>query len=269
MLTKLHLVVSTNKIRNAGTKSEPVLILTQNGRDVLHHTFHLPEGIQEGSFLYFSLDMADQNLEPYFDYVRIGIRGADAWYPDFTFVWGDQNENNWSGYRIMPIGVEHFTAKLSTDEAEGRLSIPLRRANLGGIYQQFQRLLVVVKNADQRFAGTTDDIILKLHSRNGQLAAINLRHEALNHPGGAYFCMHYQAPAFFVSDLAAIDLETRSKNAWLPQSFWVFAFDEVVDDYENVIPMVNIADWKAAGLSWLSAADQEGADSVALYRAYL
>jgi hypothetical protein len=269
MLTKIHLVVSTHKIRNAGTKSDPVIILAQNNQDVLHHTFHLDKGVEEGSFLYFTLDVTELQLQPYFDYVRIGLRGADAWYPDFAFVWGEEQEPNWAGHRIMPIGVEHFTAKLSTDESEGRLSIPLRRANLGGIYQQFQRLLVIVKNAEQRFAGSSGDILLRFHSRKGLLAELNLRHESLARPGGAFFCMHYATDLFWVNELTSIELENCSENAWLPQSLRVLAFDNQPDEYETVVPLVDISDWSATGLGWLSANPQEGEPKVLLYRAFL
>lgn len=271
MITKIHVVLTTQKLQNSGTKSNPVLILGQNNRDYLHHTFALPEGgIQDGSSFHLTLDNTDPEFPIYPQWSRLGIRGADAWWPEFVFLWGDQDDPQQGGYRIQPIGVENFTPfKLSTDESEGRLSIPLKQAYIGGPYTRLQRMLIMVENSDKPHAGTKGDIFLRFYTQKGLLTEVSLGDERLSTPGGLLVAIHYPPADYYMNEITTILLETASKDAWLPQSFYIFAFDNQADDYEAIVPLVNISNWSQAGMGQLSSDPGEGDAQVVLYRAFL
>ena len=269
MYQTLNIALSTFNIRHAGTHSQPVLIMGDRNRDLLHHTFDLPEGIKEGSSHILSLDVSKYNLPSYLDYVRLGIRGADAWWPEYAFIWGDNL--NESGHReLVPLGLENWTPyKLSTDEEEGRISIPINRANLASIYTRMQRMILMIGNESKRYAGTKSPITVKTFIQDNLFTEFTLPEGSLAEDGAVFFNIRYTPEFFTVDQITSVQLEIGGDDKWTPSRFHLFAVDNRVGDNESVYPIVNIRDWSSRGLGALSADPKEGNASVVLYQAYL
>ena len=141
MLNRIFFAFQTLRVRHAGTNSNPVLILGDYNRDRLQHTFSNDVRIDEGSSRLFEVDVADRNLQAYFPIIRVGLRGADAWWPGTVFVFGESNGPN--ELNFVPIGIRTWVGdQLSTDESEGLFSMPLYRANITGNYAPMKRLLL-------------------------------------------------------------------------------------------------------------------------------
>jgi hypothetical protein len=272
MLEKLHLLITTQKVRESGTKSKPVLILTENNRDLLHHTFHLPEGgIEDGSTQLLTLDVSKLNLPLYFQNRRIGIRGADAWWPEHIFLWGiNANPTEYDQTEFVPMGIDYFQPyKLSTDETEGRISIGLRHCHLGGNYNLLNRLMLIIVNDEKRYAGTNNPVVVKISTEDGLLTQFDIPARQLQQPGQAFSALHFIDKKFFVNKIRSVEVEIKGEDSWMPKSFWLLALDDQPDEWEAVVPLVNIPDWQATGLGAFSADPSEGEAVKLLYRSFL
>lgn len=269
MIRKVHLIVKSHKQRNAGTKSDPVLIVGRQTSDLIHETFHSPEGLIEGKAAHFTVDVSGLNLEQDYQYTRLGIRGADMWLPEYIFAWIERDPQYPNEPTIMPLALETFSATpLSTDEFEGRLSIPVTPAWLGGYYTRIQRLLVVVKTSAKHNAGTRSEVRLTVRKADGSVMGIAINEHGETETGNVHISAPYLNDNIFPGSLRNLTLSIHGEDAWRPSEVYVFGFSDEYDQQKFLVPLVYIPDWNAAGLPQMSTDKHEGQAEVTLYQVF-
>ncbi len=268
MLKKIHCVFNTHPFKNAGTGSKPVLILGDNNRDRLYHVFQ-PEGyIEGGSSYFFTIDVSNRGLPTYYQTMRLGILGDDLFVPQSVFVFAElEKPNDWP---FQPIAMQFYDKPLlSTDESEGRISIPLSRSTFGGFYTEIGRWVIIIRNAEGQYAGTTSPVLLTVQGKKEELLRLEIPSGKLAKPG-ATFHTAVSARNFDTSnEVRNISLHIGGDDQWTPAAVYIMAVDRVVNEYEQIVPFVIIPDWQAEGLGSLSEDVKEGSDSIVLYRAFL
>lgn len=119
----------TSNSEDAGTDSETVFIMNKGGLDVVHRDMRLFREVAEGGGSFTIMDVAESQILPENYYLRVGIRGDDAWRPDVIAAWCQR----FTSGNIVPMGYnERLNQTLSTDSSEGRISLPLPLAVPGG-----------------------------------------------------------------------------------------------------------------------------------------
>ncbi|NJL75771.1 MAG: hypothetical protein HC892_12880 [Saprospiraceae bacterium] len=268
MLETIYFAFSTLKLRNSGTKSNPVLILGDYQRDLLHHTFEVgEEGIKEGTSNLLEIDVMGRELQIYYSLLRLGIRGTDAWSPEFVFVFGKKKVD--AGLSFQPIGLLYFPIEtLSGDAKEGVISLPLKRADLGGYYNTLSRILILVKNSKAEYAGTKSPIRLEVYLRDGVLLNYTFPAGQLENSNDVFFTILKTERVFYATEITAIKLFIEGTDQWTPESMWVMALDDMPDEFEAVVPLVTLQDWKSSGLGKLSTDPNKGEPVKLLYQAF-
>ena len=270
MITNIHLAFSTNRLRHSGTKNGIVLILGDHERDLLHHTFELEDRIEEGSAHFLTLDVRHLKLPNYFRYARVGIRGADAWWPETIFAFGETDQKVYTQANLIPIGLDLWVGdRLSTDEEEGKLSVPMHRANYSGMHNEMNRVMVLALNGSKGYDGTKSQIRLEITTKDGQLTDFQLRPEQIALPGATCLMVRYVGQEYSPSDIRSIRLYTDGSDAWLPERFLLFGIDRNAGSYRQIYPFVNIQNWESTGLGKLTTNADAGSASVTLYQAFL
>ena len=269
MLETIYLAFSTLKLRNSGTKSSPVLILGDYQKDLLHHTFEVgEEGIKEGTSNLMAIDVTSKELPAYYSYLRLGIRGTDAWSPEFVFVFAKKKVE--AGLSFQPMGLLYSPIEiLSGDAKEGVISLPLKRADLGGYYNTLSRMLILVKNSKAEYAGTKSPIRLEVHSRDGILLNYTFPAGQLENSNDVFFTILKVERVFYSTEITAVKLFIEGTDQWTPESMWVMALDDIPDEFEAVVPLVMLPDWKLSGLGKLSTDPSKGEPMKLLYQAFI
>ncbi len=269
MIRKIHVALKTSQVRNAGTNSAPVLIIGLEDRDLIQLTFSNNDGLKEGEAAYYSVDVSDQNLNLEYNYVRLGIRGGDAWLPEYAFVWVEK-EPQWEGDpAIQPLALKVYASdELSTDENEGKLSIPLTRAYYGGFYNQIQGMFILVKTGDNVYAGTQSPVWLTVQTKTQIVLEVPINGTEATSYGGVYLGNFGVNPISF-TDIQRIELKIGGDDAWMPEQVIIFAYQIQYAEQKAMSPLAYITDWKKAGLPQMSTDPKEGQAMVTLYQAYL
>ncbi len=269
VLKQLYWAFATDTRRSAGTRSQPVLILGNDQQDLLHHTAELPDGIEDGSSHLVHIDLETRPLQPYFQYMRMGLRGSDAWSPNKVFVFGEMEGSEDSS--VSPIALLYKGGRfLSTDPSEGYLSVPLNRASLGGQYTRFNRILMLIQNGEANNAGTSSPIFLTIEGKNQEtLLEYRFPDDRLRGPRTVFFEIVHLEQTLQSRFIHAIHLQVGDDDSWTPGAVFIMALDDRPDQYEEVVPLVYIPDWSSTGLGTLSEDANEGPNKVTLYRAFL
>ena len=268
MLKKIYCAFSTLKYRNSGTRNSPVLILTDHERDLIHQTIDVEGPIEEGSANFFSFDVQQRNVNSYFRSRRLGLRGPDAWYPEFVFVYADNEQNG--RLTFQPIALQYYTReRISTDADEGPISVPLASASLGGNYTPMNRFLILITNDTKRHAGTKSPVLITVSGEQGELLRYEIPEGKLAGEGTTFFTIDRINEIQHSSDIRNISLHIQGDDQWTPKTVLIAGVDNRPDQYEQVVPFVNIPDWASTGLGALSEDANEGKDSITLYQAYL
>ena len=117
--------------------------------------------------------------------MRMALRGADAWRPETIFIFGDEPTSRTTSFR--PIAIKNYNwEQISTDESEGRISMPLGRANLGGYYTRMNRVLILIQNASKRHAGTKSPVLLTIDGEDGEVLRYEIPEGKLAQDGAAF-----------------------------------------------------------------------------------
>lgn len=269
MIRKIHVALKTAKVRNAGTSSDPVLIIGLEDRDLLQLTLPTSEGLQEGKSAYYAIDISNQNLNLEYNYVRLGIRGADAWLPEYAFVWVEKEPQYENDPVLQPVALKVYASdELSTDENEGKLSIPLARAYYGGFYNQIQYVFILVKTDDTRYGGTQSPVWLTIQTKSATALEVPIVGKEGTPAGGVYLG-NFGVNPFNFADIQRVEMRIEGDDAWMPEQVMVFVYQVQYADQKAMSPLVYITDWKKAGLPQMSADPKEGQAVVTLYQAYL
>lgn len=274
----------TSNSSNAGTDNETVLIINEDGRDRLHHTFRdtSQRDQEKGEANLYYLDISESsrferitpaNLTN--SSVRIGIRGDDAWAPEHYFVWGESAENP---NTIIPIAMENHINEItsnrvgpdpvfiSSDKSEGNISLPLRLVRTGDGDSRINRLVMLMTTRNVSDAGTDSKIELQITS-NG---SVIVNYEIPDTPQweqekaqANFYLIPVEANSLTKNSIDdfSIRLSIKGSDAWRPESFFLFGADTIEGRINQLVPLVHMPTWNKG---WLSTDGDEGDSSVRL-----
>ena len=210
--------------------------------------------------------------------VRIGNRGDDAWAPQHILLFGHyytppDTTRDTTRERLVPIAMEtDLTQWLSSDANEGALTLPLRLVGLGDSSTLIHRLLLLVRTADRDDAGTDSPVRLQVIDSNGQLRMSELitntqtdtPQDDLERGVSNWYYLPVQTP-FREGDLGltGMELEILGRDAWLPDSLYVFGLDTPVGRPTKLVPLSSNRIWHGGVLS---QDPNEGSPKVTLWR---
>src|SRR2546423_14940790 len=128
-LSDLWIATLTSTRSDSGSDSDMVGIINQNGIDIIHENLGFGRTTTGGGKLYHLEQIAEAGFEPDQNYyMRMGIRGDDAWRPDLIAAWGERDGTG----NVVPLAYDsELDIVLSTDSSEGRISLPVRQI-IGG-----------------------------------------------------------------------------------------------------------------------------------------
>jgi hypothetical protein len=262
-LRRLWTGMLTRNNGNAGTNSRIALII-KGTQLTLPDT---SQGDQErGQANVYEVEVAAHNIVPEEltdSSVRVGILGDDVWRPEHFVVWGER----FTGGAIVPLVIEtDISAKLSTDPSEGNASLPLRLVGLGSATRTINRLLVMMTTANSDDAGTDSTVTLRVTTSGGtEVVDFDFPDtpQEDQETGQANLYLAPVGSGFTKASLAAdsIRLSISGTDAWLPDSFFVFGFDDAAGRPEFLVPLVNLRNWP---FGWMSTDPNEGRSSVTL-----
>jgi hypothetical protein len=87
-LRNLWIATLTRTRRHSGSRSKLVVIMNQNGRDVVHDDVGGETGTGGGRL--YRLEISAQTAVPENYYMRIGTRGSDLWRPTVIAAWAER-----------------------------------------------------------------------------------------------------------------------------------------------------------------------------------
>ena len=264
-LGRLWAAMETRDLQDAGTDSRVVLTINDDGSDIVHHTFpNTSQDDQErGEGNVYEVELTTNNLIPSRlsnSSVRFGIRGDDRWSPKHLLIWGEDEPTG----DIVPIAIRtNITHRLSTDESEGRLSIPLQRSLAAFLPNTpIRHFIAVATTANVSDAGTSDDtsLIIKYAgnlSKSVHFEAPGRGKATFNSPD--VIVVTPGVPEVTNENIDEIVLSINGSDAWSPSSFFLFGRRGT-----RILPLVHLPEWN---LGPLSADPSEGRTSISLPRA--
>jgi hypothetical protein len=260
----LHLAVLTRNIDDAGTSSTLNLTVNVEADDRLDIDFSTD--LDQGEAVLFGGPI------PVFDSTfmtnssaRLGIRGDDAWSPQDVLLFGLAFERN----ELVALAMEtDLTDPLSTDDREGKLTMPIRLVGRGGSATLIRRVLLLVDTIWQRFTDTGTDSPIELEIRAG--GNLVLLQEVVDTPqpdlesGKSNWYPLDAAVPFIRADVLAgggITLRIKGEDAWRPMRLFLFGLDTATGRPNEVVSLVSLPVWPHG---WMSTDTGEGKPSVDL-----
>ena len=260
-IRNLYVASLTSTLRDSGSDSELVVIMNQGGLDVVHRDLGFG-GSETGGGKLYRHNISESQVVPENYYMRIGIRGDDAWRPRMITAWCQR----FTSGAIVPLGYdEQLEVVLSTDSSEGRISLPLRQITPGMIRTQINRIMLVT-GTNVGDSATDSPINVRI-TRGGDEVVVD--HTVPDTPqpdlegaeGNVYFLPVLQP--FTRSQLtdASIVLSIQGDDAWLPIVVTMFGLDTTSGNPGRMVPLVYFDGWPFGALSTDS---DEGTASVTL-----
>ena len=190
--------------------------------------------------------------------VRIGNRGDDAWAPQHILLFAHETRQG-----TVPIAMEtDLTQWLSSDANEGALTLPLRLVGRGDFSTLIHRLLLLVRTADRDDAGTDSPVRLQVIGSNGQLRMSELitntqtdtPQDDLERGASNWYYLPVQTPFTereidSAGSVGRIELEILGRDAWLPESLYLFGLDTLSGRPTKLVPLVSRPNWQLGHLS--------------------
>lgn len=266
-ITRVWLAMRTWNTDGSGTDSSIVLIIHQepplnNRLDAIHHTFSDTDQQDQEKGQANLYDFEPDNTLP--DYhlsdssIRIAIRGRDMWRPEHVVVWG-QGPKNWldrdSGEIAIPIGIEtDIRTRLSTDQGEGKVSIPIRRAYMGYGDMMIRRLLIAMRTSTAEHSGTDSPIQLRIEvpGTNPTVYEIPDTPQREQDRGQANLYFAPVVNPFTWNDLESggtVVLRIGGSDAWRPDSLFIFGLNEASERPTELVPLVFEPAWSHGVMS--------------------
>ncbi len=264
----LWIATLTSKRSDAGSDDELVVIMNQTQRDVVHRDLGFGDSATGGGKLYRH-DISESQLDPDEDfYMRIGIRGGDAWRPQVIAAWGERAETG----TIRVLGYdEALDIWLSTDSDEGRISLPLPPVETGRIRADINRVMLVTGTGFGDF-GTDSPIHVRITADGGDVVVDHTIPDTSQDDfeaaeGNVYFIPVVRT--FTRSQLTDTSVEIRiggeegndGDDAWRPIIVAMFGLDTGSGQPTRVTPLVHVHPW---GAQVMSTDSSEGVPSVTL-----
>jgi len=283
-LSTIMLSTLTENTRFAGTDSRAVLIIIDDGTDVLHQV--VPRTAQA------DLERGDANLYAIGGIVplvptvesanltnssvRLGLLGPDMWAPRHCFVWGYNGANGGP----IPVAMDtEIDQRLSADtNREGRISLPVPLVGLGGDDMTIQGLMIVLRTANIRWAGTNSRVTFNVNtdpavSPPPPFVVPNTPQRDLERAEANMYFMpvagNPQVP-LTKSSITGVSVTISGGDMWAPQRMHIFGLDVPAGGANqatptSVVPLVDIRNWpNGANLPRLSTDAGEGSATVNL-----
>ena len=262
VLDKLWIGLRSESFEDAGTSDNMVLIVNQDGIDLVHHT--LPKGPDRNGQLLHSIDVSSVALDSdklNAGSVRLAIRGNDAWFSEDIAVWGELR-----GQLTAPLAMSlNFHSTISTDPDDGAnntpVSIPLRQSMLARGTDTIKQFFVAIETADIENAGTEDtpELVIELEgsSYSNYDDESNIVPSFLTDRGqqsfrsGIGFGILGEPPTR--EKILAVKLRAKSRDLWIARRLFVFGHawrNGTFGPVSNLmVPIVYIIDWQLPILS--------------------
>jgi hypothetical protein len=258
----LWIAALTSTQSDSGSDDELVSIINQNERDIVHRDLGFGDSATGGGKLYHH-DISESLFEPETDfYMRIGIRGSDAWRPSVIAAWGERLETG----AVVPLGYdETLDVVLSTDSSEGRISLPVPRIRPGEIRSDINRVMLVTGTGFGDF-GTDSPIHVRIVVEGGEVVVNHTIPDTSQDDfdaaeGNVYFIPVIRQ--FTRSQLTdtSIEISIEGDDAWRPIVVVIFGLNTSSGQPTRMTPLVHLHPW---GTQVLSRDLSEGVPSVTL-----
>jgi hypothetical protein len=248
-IRNLYVATLTSTLPDSGSESELVVIMNKGGLDVVHRDLGFGD-VETGGGKLYRHDIAESQVVPEDYYMRIGIRGSDAWRPSVVTAWCQR----FTSGAIVPLGYdEQLDVVLSTDPSEGRISLPLRQVTPGRIRTEIARVLLVT-GTNIRDSATDSPVHVTITRGDGTVV---VDHTIPDTPqddfegaeGNVYFLPVLQP--FTRSQLTdeSIVLSIEGDDAWLPFVVAMFGLDTESGNPGRMVPLVYFDPWPFGVLS--------------------
>jgi hypothetical protein len=259
-IRNLWVATLTSPLADSGSESDLVVILNQNGLDVVYRDLRFGP-VETGGGMVYRHDISEQQVLPENYYLRIGTRGSDAWRPLVIAAWCER----FTSGNVVPLGYDgEVETILSTDSSEGRISLPVRQVGRGSVRTAIEKVMLVT--VTQGGDAATDSPI---HVRITAGESVVVDHtipdtsqddlESLE--GNVYF-LPVLSP-FTRGQLtdSSIVLSIEGDDAWVPWVVVMFGLDAASGRPGAMVPLVHEHPWQLGALSRDPA---EGVESVTL-----
>src|SRR5678816_3478709 len=110
-IRNLWLATLTSTDSDSGSENELVVIMNKNDIDVVHRDLSYGD-VETGGGKLYRHDISEEQVLPEDYYLRVGIRGSDAWRPTVIAAWCERFTTG----NVVPLGYnEVIETILSTD----------------------------------------------------------------------------------------------------------------------------------------------------------
>jgi hypothetical protein len=259
-IRNLWVATLTSTLSDSGTESELVVIMNQNGLDVVHRDLGFGDVATGGGKLYRH-DIAESQVVPASYYMRLGTRGSDAWKPRVIAAWCER----FTSGNIVPLGYDELVGTtLSTDSDEGRISLPVRQVPGGHIRTGINRVLLVT-GTNVGNSATDSPIHVRITAGQGVVVDHTIPDTSQDDLEGAEGNVYFipVMSSFTRSQLtdASVELSIEGDDAWLPIVVVMFGLDTASGQPNAMVPLVHQHPWSFGPMSTDSG---EGVASVTL-----
>lgn len=262
-LQKIWLASLTADEHSAGTNSQIVLIVSQDGEDRLHHTIgETPQtDLERGVANLYEIDLAFSNasLATYGEIdpgrldrssIRVGIRGRDRWKPVRLFIFGEDDEGS-----VHPLGdfsgpIRGISGAeggfLSTDPKDdvlldapidpgyplpgARLSVPVPKVEVAPADAALTAVDLLLLTTNEIAAGTDHPLTFQVISADPAtpLVDVTLGETAQKYleRGEANLFRVTAERAFTRAEVESVRLALGRSGKWNAHSVFVFGWDE-------------------------------------------
>jgi hypothetical protein len=177
--------------------------------------------------------------------IRLGSRTDDAWGPRHVLLFGSESER-----RYIPIAMElHIDRWLSTDEDEGRLTMPLRLVGLGNASTVLSRILILTYT----LVGTDSPIQFQITAAGNSVLKQEVpdtEQDDFDKNTMNLYILDADVPFTKGNVLAngGIHVGINGPGSWRPQLMQIFGLDTASGHPQFVVPLVAITDWSLGTL---------------------
>jgi hypothetical protein len=247
-IRNLWVATLTSTLSDSGTDSELVVIMNQNGLDVVHRDLSFGD-VETGGGKLYRHDIAEQQVLPQDYYMRLGIRGSDAWRPRVVAAWGERFTTG----NVVPLGYdENLDTILSTDTDEGRISLPVRQLTTPGRRTSINRVMLVT-GTNVGDSATDSPIHVRITGIPGVVVDHTIpdtSQDDLEGAEGNVYFLPVLTP-FTRSQLndASVELSIEGDDAWLPIVVAMFGLDTATGQPSTMVPLVHQHPWSFGPLS--------------------
>jgi hypothetical protein len=265
MIDGLILAVLTKNEDDAGSSSPLNLTINIDGEDVLDKDYELDLDDGEAFVDYGgSLPPPFESTGLTHSSIRLGIRDDDAWAPRDVLLFG-RAQADFGPSRTIAVAMEtDLTHWLSTDSAEGHLTMPVRLVGAGDSTTPIRRVLLLVHTVfDSIFGGgqgTDSAIEIEIIAAGDPVLKQEIADTSQPdlEGGTSNWYMLDAAAAFTRGDVLSngrIRLSILGDDAWRPMFLFAFGLDTATGRPNEVVNLVSLPVW-AEG--WMSTNLNEG-----------